>query len=155
MPQHFATFCYAKDEAQGMKSNPNHVASSARKLNIVLMAEASVQESQAFRALHDKLTTDLKELFSHITQNYVLVAANMTVDAMKTWYHASICKWIRGLATVFIAQHGIENYDEDIAVMDIITNNQDDLLVPVGLTVPQFLALSKATHKLPLLPNPK
>ena len=69
------------------------------------MAEASVQESQAFTALCDKLTADLEEFFTHITRNYVLVAADMTVNAMKTRYHASICKWIRGLATVFIAQH--------------------------------------------------
>ena len=38
--------------------------------------------------------------------------------------------------------------------MDIITVNQDDLLVPVGLTIPHFLAIYKAANKLPLLPNP-
>ena len=97
--------------------------SFARKLNVVLAAEASVQESQAFTALGDKLTTYLEEFCMHITQNYVLVASNMTVNAMKTWYHASICKWIRGLATVFIAQQGIKNYNGDVEIMDIITIN--------------------------------
>ena len=80
----FATFFYAKDKAKGKKSNPNHVASSARKLNIVLTAEASVQASQAFAVLCDKPTADLEEFCTHITQNYVLVAADMTVNAMKT-----------------------------------------------------------------------
>ena len=102
------------------------------------MSEASVRKSQAFTALCDKLTADLEEFCMYITRNYVLAAANMTVDAMKTQYHASICKWIRGLATVFIAQHGIENYDEDVAVMDIIAINQDAFLVPIRLTIPSF-----------------
>ena len=78
----------------------------------------------------------------------------MTVDAMKTRYHASICKWIRGLATVFIAQQGIENYNGDVAIMDLIAINQDALLVPLGLTIPQFLFLYKTSNKLPLLPTP-
>ena len=79
----------------------------------------------------------------------------MTVDAMKTWYHASICKWIRGIATVFIAQQSIENYNGDAAIMDIIAIDQDVLLVPLGLTIPQFfLFVYKTSNKLPLLPTP-
>jgi hypothetical protein len=122
----FSTFFYAKDKAKGTKSDLNHVVSSARKLNIVLTAEASVQMSQAFRALCDKLTADLEEFCTHITQKYVLVAADMTINAMKTLYHASICKWIRNLATVFIAHQGIKNYNGDVAVMDIIAIDQED-----------------------------
>jgi hypothetical protein len=64
----FATFFYTKDKAKGKKSNPNHVVSSARKLNIVLTAEASVQESQAFTAFCDELTTDLKKNYAHHTK---------------------------------------------------------------------------------------
>jgi hypothetical protein len=78
----------------------------------------------------------------------------MTVDGMKTRYHASICKWIRGIATVFIAQQGIKNYNEDAAIMDIIAIDQDALLVPFGLTIPQFLSVYKTSNKLPLLPTP-
>ena len=73
---------------------------------------------------------------------------------MKTQYHTSICKWIRGLATVFIAQQGIKNYNGDVAIMDIIAINQDALLVPVGLTIPQFLAVYKLSTKLTFLPTP-
>ena len=150
----FATFFYTEDKAKGTKSDPNHVASSARKLNIVLTAEASVQESQAFTALRDELTADLEKFRLHVTRTYVLVAADMTVDAMRTRYHASICKWIRGIATVFIAQQGIENYNGDAAIMDIIAIDQDTLLVPLGLTIPQFLSVYKTSNKLPLLPTP-
>jgi hypothetical protein len=73
---------------------------------------------------------------------------------MRTLYHASICEWIRGLVTVFIAQQGIENYNGDVTIMDIIAINQDALLVPLGLTIPQFLVVYKSSNKLPLLPTP-
>ena len=39
----FATLFYPENKAKGTKSDPNHVVSSARKLSVVLEAEASVQ----------------------------------------------------------------------------------------------------------------
>jgi hypothetical protein len=78
----------------------------------------------------------------------------MTVDVKRTWYHACICKWIRGLPIVFIAHHSIENYDEDVVIIDIIAIDQDALLVTIVLTIPQFLAIDKASNKLTLLPTP-
>jgi hypothetical protein len=78
----------------------------------------------------------------------------MTINAMRTRYHASICKWIRGLATEFIAQQVIENYNGDVEIMDIIAINQDALLVPLRLTLSQFLFVYKTSNKLPLLPTP-
>ena len=152
--KYFATFFYANNKEKGTTFDLNHIASSARKLNVVLAADASVQESLAFTALCDKLTMDLEELCTHITRKFILVAADMTADAMKTQYHASICKWIRGLAAVFIAQQGIENYNGDVAIMDIIAINWESLLVTVGLTIPQFLAVYKMSNKLPFLPTP-
>ena len=49
---------------------------------------------------------------------------------------------------------GFKNYNKDDVVKDIIAINQDALLVPVGLTIPQFLAVYKTTTKLSLLPTP-
>jgi hypothetical protein len=37
--------------------------------------------------------------------------------------------------------------------MDIIAINQDALLVPLGLTIPQFPVVYKSSNKLPLLPT--
>ena len=38
--------------------------------------------------------------------------------------------------------------------MDISATNQDNLIVIIGLTIPQFLAVYKASNKLPFLPTP-
>ncbi len=65
---------------------------------------------------------------------------DIDVEAKRERYHAAICKWIRGLAQAFIAQHGINNYNKDVAVMDLIARAPEDILVPLGITLPKFLA---------------
>jgi hypothetical protein len=72
----------------------------------------------------------------------------MNVEAKRERYRAAICKWIRGLAQAFIAQHGINNYNEDVAVMDRIASAPIDILVPLGITLPKFLAAYKAANQL-------
>ncbi len=62
-----------------------------------------VQESQGFKTLHSNLTADLEKFRMMITTEYVLKANNLNVEAEKTRYFAAVCKWIHGLAQVFIA----------------------------------------------------
>jgi hypothetical protein len=74
----------------------------------------------------------------------------MNVEAKRERYRAAICKWICGLAQAFIAQHGINNFNEDgVAVMDLIASAPDDILVPLGINLPKFLAAYKAANQLP------
>ena len=61
-----------------------------------------------------------------ITQEYVLKANDMNVEAKRTRYYTATCKWIQGLAQAFIAQQNIYNCKEDIAVLDLGAGNQDD-----------------------------
>ncbi len=89
-----------------------------------------------------------------ITQEYVLKANDLNVDAKQGRYHAAICKWIRGLAQAFIAQQNIYNYNEDVAVLDLIVGNQDDILVFLGIPLPKFLAAYKGAHNLQGIPTP-
>jgi hypothetical protein len=81
-----------------------------------------------------------------IMQDYVLKVDNMNVEAKRERYRASICKWIHGLAQAFIPQHGINNYNEDVAVMDLIASALDNILVPLGITLPKFLAAYKEAN---------
>ena len=74
-----------------------------------------------------------------ITQEYVLKANNLNFEAKKRRYNTAICKWIRGLAEVFIVQQNIYNYNEDVAVLDLIAGNQDDILVSLGIPLNKFL----------------
>ncbi len=81
-------------------------------------------------------------------QNYALKVNDMNVKAKRERYRATICKWICWLAQAFIAQHGINNYNEDVAVMDLIASAPDDILVPLGITLPNFLAAYKVANQL-------
>ncbi len=88
-----------------------------------------VRKSQGFKTLHDDLATDLEKFRAMIMQEYVLKANDLNVKAKRTRYYAAICKWIWGLAQAFIPQQNIYNYNEDVAVMDLIAGNQDDILI--------------------------
>ena len=77
----FTIYLYAKEKANETKSNLNYVASSTRKLNIVLLTESNEQESQAFKTLRDELTARLEKFRIEITQDFVIKAADITVDA--------------------------------------------------------------------------
>jgi hypothetical protein len=62
--------------------------------------------------------------------------------------------WIRGLAQAFIPQQNIYNYNEDVAVLDLIAGNQDDILASLGIPLHKFLATYKAANNLKGIPNP-
>ena len=125
----FASYVYTEEKAKETKSDLNYVPSSAKKLRIVLQAMPEVQESQGFKALRNNLTADLEKFRAMITQEYILKANDMNVEAKRSRYNAAICKWIWGLAQAFIVQQNIYNYNEDVAVLDLIAGNQDDILV--------------------------
>jgi hypothetical protein len=80
--------------------------------------------------------------------------SSLNVKAERTRYYTAICKWIQGLAQAFIAQQNIYNYNEDVAVLDLIAGNQDNILVLLGISLPKFLAAYKAAHKLQGIPTP-
>ena len=150
----FASHFYAEEKAKETKSDPNYVPSSAKKLGIVLQAMPEVQESQGFKALRNNLTADLEKFRAMITQEYILKANDMNIEAKRSRYNVAVCKWIRGLAQAFIAQQNIYNYNEDVAVLDLIAGNQDDILVSLGIPLPKFLAAYKAAHNLQGIPTP-
>ncbi len=53
-----------------------------------------VEESQGLKALHNVLTVELEKFRAMITQEYVLKANDLNVNAKQGRYHAAICKWI-------------------------------------------------------------
>jgi hypothetical protein len=150
----FACHFYTEEKAKEMKSNPNYVLNSAKKLGIVLQAMPEVQESQGFKNLRNDLVVELEKFRAIITQEYVLKANDLNINAKQGKYHAAICKWIQGLAQAFIMQQNIYNYNEDVAVLDLIAGNQDNILVLLGIPLPKFLAAYKVAHNLQGIPTP-
>jgi hypothetical protein len=130
------------------KSDPSYVSSTVKKLEIVFQATPEVQESEGFKTHHNNLTADLEKICAIIMQNYVLKVNDMNIEAKRERYHAAICKWICGLAQVFIAQQGVNNYNKYVAMMDLIASGQDDILVLLGITLLKFLAAYKAAKNL-------
>jgi hypothetical protein len=96
----------------------------------------------------------LEEFRIEITRDYVIKAADITVDAKKTKFHAAICKWIRLVAKTLIVQHDIRGYNEDVAIVDLLMMKRDDLLCPLGLNLKEFLLIYKDANKLQAIPSP-
>ncbi len=117
------------------------------------MPVAVVQESQVFKALHNN-RADLEKFRAMIMQEYVLKANVMNVKAKQTIYYATICKLVWGLDQAFIVQHKIYNFNKDVAVLDLIADNQDNILVLLGIPFPKFLAAYKVAHNLQGIPTP-
>jgi hypothetical protein len=69
---------------------------------------------------------DLEKILAIIMQHYVLKVNDMNFEAKRERYHAVICKWIHFFTQAFIAQQGINNYNEDIAVISLIASAQDN-----------------------------
>jgi hypothetical protein len=55
---------------------------------------------------------------------------------------------IRGLAAAFITQQGISNYNEDVAVMDLLASAQDKIFALLAFPLQNFLAAYKAANNL-------
>jgi hypothetical protein len=144
----FACLFYAEEKAKETKSDPSYVLSSVKKVEIVLQAMPELQESQGFKTLRKNLAMDLEKNSAMIMQNYVLKVDTMNVKAKRERYHAAICNWICGLTQAFITLHGINNYNEDVAVMELIASAPDNILVPLGITLPKSLAAYKAANQL-------
>jgi hypothetical protein len=144
----FACLFYAEEKTRETKSNLNYVSSFAKKLGVVLQTMPKVQESQGFKTLHSDLAVDLEKFCAHITKEYVLKPNDMNVEAKRTKYHFSICKWICGLAGAFIAQQGVTNHNEDVAVMDLLASAQDEILASLTIPLQNFLAAYKAANNL-------
>ncbi len=81
-------------------------------------------------------------------QNYVLKVNDMNVEVKGKRYRAAICKRISSLAQEFVVQQGIINYNKDVAMMDLTTSAQDSILIPLGFTLPKFVASYKVANNL-------
>jgi hypothetical protein len=89
-----------------------------------------------------------------ITQEYILKANDMNVEAKRSRYNATICKWIQRHVQAFIGQQNLYNYNKDVAMLDLIAGNQDDILVLLGIPLPKILAAYKVVHNLQGIPTP-
>jgi len=130
------------------------VANSAKKLDVVLQTSSDVQESQAFKTLRDDLTARLEVIRVEISRDYILKAAILTVMAKRRQYHAAFCTYIHQIALMFIAQHDTKNYNGHQAIMDILIQKVDDILVPMKMTPREFLTLYKEVNNVEKLPYP-
>ena len=117
----FATAYYAEAKHNETKLDQNYVSKSVKGLGFLLEGLPEVEQSEGFKALRNDFTIDLEKFRMSIMQNYVFPVNDMNVKAKRHQFHIALCKLLRGLATIYIAQCGITGYSEDVAIADLIT----------------------------------
>ena len=150
----FATAYYAEAKHIETKSDQNYVSKSVKGLGFLLQGLPEVEQSEGFKALRNDFTIDLEKFRMSIMQNYVFPVNDMNVEAKRHQFHIALCKLLRGLATIYIAQCGITGYSEDVAIADLITIKNDTILVPVNLNTKQFLKVYVKAHGIQVFPKP-
>ena len=150
----FATAYYAEAKHNETKSDQNYVSKSVKGLGFLLQGLPEVEQSEGFKALRNDFTIDLEKFRMSIMQNYVFPVNDMNVEAKRHQFHIALCKLLRGLATIYIAQCGITGYSEDVAIADLITIKNDTILVPVNLNTKQFLKVYVKAHGIQVFPKP-
>lgn len=143
----YAILYYAKEKIYDMKSTPNYVSSAARKLNFELPVDAEVQESEVYKTLLNNCTARLEAFRVEVTRDFVLVAADLSVESKQRKYYAAICKVYRLLAKTFISQCDIKNYTDEEAILDLLVHERGELLI--GLTLDKLLKALKLDSDLP------
>jgi hypothetical protein len=150
----FATAYYADKKHKETKSDQNYISKAVKVLGFPLQGLPEVEQSKGFKALRNDFTIDLEKFRKSIMQNYIFKVKDLNVEAKKHQFHIAICKLLRGLATIYIAQCGIVNHPEDVAIANFITAKNDTVLVPLNMDLKKFLKAYMKAHGIKVFPKP-
>jgi hypothetical protein len=95
-----------------MKLDQNYVSKAIKTLGFPLQRLPEVEQSKGFKAQCNDFTIDLEKFHKSIMQNYIFKVNDLNIEAKKNQFHIAICKLLRGLTTIYIAQCGIVNYPD-------------------------------------------
>jgi hypothetical protein len=100
----FATAYYVNKKHKETKLDQNYLSKAVKALGFLLQGLPEVEQSEGFKALRNDFTIDLEKFRKSIMQNYFFKVNDLNIEAKKNQFHIAICKLVRGLATIYIAQ---------------------------------------------------
>jgi hypothetical protein len=150
----FATAYYANKKHKETKLDQKYVSKAAKALGFPLQGLPEVEQKEGFKALRNDFTIDLEKFRKSIMQDYIFKVNDLNVKAKKHQFHIAICKLLRGLATIYIAQCGIVNYPKDVAIANFIAAKNDTVLVPLNIDLKKFLKAYMKAHGIQVFPKP-
>jgi len=135
-------------KAVELEQTPHYVSTSVKKIKLNLQPLDEQKGSEGFQALQSKLDAVTDEFHQKLMREIVIPHEALKRQAYEKRFHLSVCRLLRKAAHLFMALLNIRDYDEDKAVIDLLsTQNLDTILTPpLPLDLSQFLQIYKEAH---------
>lgn len=124
--------------------NPHQIPTSIKKLKLVIQPLDEIKESEGIKALQQELDADTEEFHRKLRDKYVIPINALNNKAFERRFHFTVLKMLRKAAQAFIAQLDINEYNEDTAVIDLLTTRTlEPTKAPLPLDISELLQLYK------------
>jgi hypothetical protein len=78
----------------------------------------------------------------------------MNVKAMQKRFQLSFCRLLSMAAKGFVVQVGMEGYDANVTIMDLLAVHGNKVVTPLNITPHDFLVILKEAIRLMIIPSP-
>ena len=153
----YSDFHHYTAKNKEMRLNPHHIPTSIKKLKLTLQPLDEVKESEGVKALQSEMDAEFEELHRRIRDKYFKPLEIINSKAYQQRFHFAVLQLLRRAAQAFIAQLNLHDYDEDTALVDLLTTRTlEPLKAPLPTDTAELLLLyKKANHaEISQLPQP-
>jgi hypothetical protein len=145
---------YKSEKLKEMVTTPKYVPTICQTVGMKLQAVSEITKSVGFKALENKLAKAIEATQRKWASCFVFPVQDMNVKAMRKRFQLSFCWLLSMAAKGFIAQVGMEGYDANIAIMDLLAMHGKDVVTPLNVTPHDFLVILKEAVGLTIIPSP-
>ena len=144
---------FYKNSNLDVMSNTEDYVPKRSKFKHPLTVVAEVKKSKDFIALDDELSVFLEDTHKALGQ-FVIRSTRLNVKALKERVVLSFITLLVKAARLLLGECDFPNYTEYQAIIDLLTEKQDDLLSPMKISAGFFLKSLTISQKLESIPVP-
>jgi hypothetical protein len=115
---------------------------------------SEVTKSTGFKAPEDELAEAIVVTQRDWSTCFVFPVQDLNIKALQKRFQLSFCWLLLLVAKGFIAQVGMEGYNANVAVMNLLAMYGNKVAAPLNVTPHNFLVLFKEAEGLAIIPSP-
>ena len=113
-----------------MVASPEYVPTICQTMGMKIQAVSEVTKSTGFKALEDKLSEAIEATQRKWASHFVFPIQDMNDKVMQKRFQLSFCLLLLMATKGFSAQVGMEGYDANAAIMDLIAVHGNEVVSP-------------------------
>ena len=129
-----STFHYKNEKLNGTRADNAYIPTICRNMAMTLQALVEVQKTAGFKSLQDELVLATEALCRNWASRFMLPVQELNCGALKKRYQLAVCRLLTMAAKGFIAQVGIEGYNANLAVVDLLVTHTDEVTAPLSVS---------------------